>query len=369
MATKVNLTLADALQSLTFNPVWQYGGDGLHMPRGMLDVIKQRMLDLRIKLREAKRFSLDNDFTKSSVLSAAALPETVKSYSELAYLPFPVCWIEYDNNIRNHTQFQLGSMIQEPTNLHSRAGFLMIREKNSLGNDLPSWSATYVGLANKDNQAWIAPIRYRLRSHFDNGPGVKQSHIELGGVSWGYSLEKNGNKVKEDSANISNGKLGSRFRAAAPVDLEGLVSVEADPYFVTSYKVMVGSEQIIKVISDAVYEGRGDMRWLVSMLTMLNHVPTEYEHVETRGQYHSRLRNISYLNYSVVKITAGATKVVKILDGLVKRTAMRHREHDVRGHNRVLHKGTSFEKTTWVREHKRGDPSLGKVIHDYQVTT
>ena len=45
------------------------------------------------------------------------------------------------------------------------------------------------------------------------------------------------------------------------------------------------------------------------------------------------------------------------------------RQHDVRSHPRIIRRGRPDEYTVIVKSHKRGDPSLGQIIHDAYATT
>jgi hypothetical protein len=51
------------------------------------------------------------------------------------------------------------------------------------------------------------------------------------------------------------------------------------------------------------------------------------------------------------------------------REPIHKREHDVRSHPRVLHRGTAYERTVIVKSHTRGVPALGQIIHDAYETT
>lgn len=47
----------------------------------------------------------------------------------------------------------------------------------------------------------------------------------------------------------------------------------------------------------------------------------------------------------------------------------RRAEHDVRSHPRVIRRGRPDEYTVIVQAHKRGDPAIGRIIHDAYETT
>ena len=347
----MELTLADKLHELTYHPYQQFAVTfGLKQNAKAFNHMQTNLLGLRMILRNAKRFVLDNEFVVNVVNRAMDKPETIAKYSELAHLPFPVIWIEYNRDARNVAQAVAGSLkLEYESPQGERAGFLLCREKTI--TDHPAWTAMYVGQQH-NGDAWIGPIQYRLRCPVvRRDKDTVQTAIDLGATAWGYSTTQNG------------------MPAAAIVDiLNGLVSIEPDPYFIAPYQGVLGKEVCVRVVTDALKEGRGDMRWLVTMLQMINHVPVSYHHAPTIGSRTVKLKNIPLLDFSTLRIIAGAPRQINLHDDQSSLpTGIRHKQHDVRGFNRVLHRGTDRERTTWVREHKRGDPSLGVVNHDYEV--
>jgi hypothetical protein len=339
----MELTLADRLNELTYHPLIQFGPlIGVKKDAKAFAIVQTKMIGLRMLLRKAKRFILDDEFIAASVEQSIKPPKVIAKYSELAYLPFPAVWIEYNGQVRNDTQYIYGTMKAQPEKIHRKCGFLLAREQAL--TDHPTWSASYV-TQQHNGDAWIAPVQYRLRC-----PRLKEtlgSTEELEAYTWGYSMQK----------------LDKTIRIT-PEILNGLVTVERDPFFVIPYWKFL-RKITPTLIQQSVDDGRGDMRWLVTTLQMINHVPVSYHYTPTIGSRAIKLRTIPFLDFSTVRIVAGAPRSIRLHGNLP--TGIRHREHEVRGFNRVLHRGTPKEFTTWVKEHKRGDPLLGIVTHDYKV--
>jgi hypothetical protein len=345
-----DLTLADRLQELTFHPYQQFGVTiGLKQNAKAYNHMQMNMLGLRMVLRNAKRFVLDDAFVENACVRASEQPDIIAKYSQLAYLPFPVVWLEYSGTVRNQIQAKMGSMGDEPPTNIGRRGFLLNRERAS--TEHPAWAASFVGTQDNGN-AWIAPVQYRLRCPIDRRDKYTlETSYALGAYSWGYTAD------------------GPDGKRAAAIDsrLNNLVTIEPDPYFITPYAFVL-KKILPELIHSNVIEGRGDMRWLVTVLQMINHVPVSYHHAPTIGSRTVKLKTMPLLDFSTLQIVAGAPRRIYLPDDQSSSpTGIRHKQHDVRGFNRVLHRGTARERTTWVREHKRGDPLLGVVTHDYEV--
>ena len=342
---KPDLTLADMLHELTYHPYRQFSQRiNLKQNKRAYAAVMANMLDLRMKLRQAKRFVLDDDFVDASVKAAAQQPPVIARYTQLAHLPFPIVWVEYNGDGRDQAQQELGTMDDLFAEGKGRCGFLLMREHAP--TEHPVWSATYVAQT-KEDTAWVAPIQYRLRC-----PMPKEDNYQnFAAYAWGYSTTRSAK--------------GAKY--VITPQLEGLCTLRPDPYFMYPYYRLM-MDRLKALVAKAIHEGRGDMRWLVTALTMINHVPMQYVHVPvTTARHMVKTKSISMLNYSTLQIVAGAPRTINLSGAPPLPTGIRHKQHDVRGFNRVLHRGTARERTTWVREHKRGDPVLGVVNHDYEV--
>ena len=349
----MELTLADKLHELTYHPYQQFGMTfGLKQNAKAYNHMQTNLLGLRMVLRNAKRFVLDDAFVEQVCERASEQPDIIAKYSQLAHLPFPIVWLEYNGSVRNNMQAKMNTMKGEKPEAIGRRGFLLNRER--VATEHPAWAAGFVG-TQSNGDAWIAPVQYRLRCPVARRDKhtMETAHM-LGAFSWGYTTTV----ASHDRENYS---------AAIDSRLQNLVSVEPDPYFIQPYALVLK-----KILPDLIYknvvEGRGDMRWLVTVLQMINHVPVSYHHAPTIGSRTVKLKTMPLLDFSTLRIVAGAPRSIRLSDDQSSLpTGIRHKEHDVRGFNRVLHRGTDRERTTWVREHKRGDPSLGVVNHDYEV--
>jgi len=107
-----------------------------------------------------------------------------------------------------------------------------------------------------------------------------------------------------------------------------------------------------------------DMRYLWSLLSTINELPISRKEIRPDKGYVSRGRYRRFSEHTVISLTVP----VKRYQVVAKRAIAiaRRRGHQVRGHFRKdrWHPGEHI----WIREHVRGDTSLGFVLHDYEIS-
>lgn len=345
-------------------------------------------LDLRMALRRARRFTLDDAFVQEVVRRASTSPpEKMLAVSDLANLPFEKVFIEYDNGTRIRAQKAAGTMRFESKiedEDRGLAGWLIERFKGSPGH----WRATYFSFDDKHSfaqQNWVvgaAEYVVNLDGQNPMPPNITmtKSLAELTqGYPWGYAVRVG----EEDFAFVASEELSRRgiglpeSRFFEPLMRYG---IEQKSGF---------QDQVIRLLGNALHEGRGDLRFLCSMLAMLNHVPTTYVHRPAKGHYRARLRNVPYLDNRVISIHCGRKRIVNVVDGAMKDALGAHhkKRHSVRGFWRDVEygraRGCAHEPIErdgdyclcgkcghllrWIDHHERGDAALGWVTHDYEV--
>jgi hypothetical protein len=107
----------------------------------------------------------------------------------------------------------------------------------------------------------------------------------------------------------------------------------------------------------------GMMRYLLGLLATINELPVEFKHVTTSKGFMAKGNYRRFLDHSVITLKVPQTRYMALARKAV--IAMRKRAHQVRGHWREdwRHPGQKI----WIKEHQRGDASLGFVLHDYDV--
>lgn len=123
-------------------------------------------------------------------------------------------------------------------------------------------------------------------------------------------------------------------------------------------------------------------RAIWGVLSTINDLPVQIEHIEPSRGYISRGSYKKFLKHSIVHLTVPETRWRKLVTKVA--ALVRRRAHQVRGHlredwrhplsalckhvyNEELHCINCGGRQFWVHEHQRGDASLGFVIHDYEV--
>ena len=121
------------------------------------------------------------------------------------------------------------------------------------------------------------------------------------------------------------------------------------------------SREVLRTMMGAV---GGILRRAMLLLSVINDVPIGAKHVtQTRG-FVAQGRYRRFLDHTIVTINLpkgrDPHKVARSIIAVARRRA-----HEVRGHWRRdwRHEGQRI----WIREHQRGDASLGFVTHDYKV--
>jgi hypothetical protein len=384
-------SLADAVHS------WTYRVDSPIKSGWLKSQFEAAALDLRIALRKARRFTLDDQFVREVVRRASTTtPEKMLHVSDLANLPYEAIFFEYDNVTRIKAQKEAGTMRHE-TEIQDEhrgtAGWLLERYKP----DTPGhWRATYFSMDDKfslDGKWCIGAAQYIV--NLDGVPDALGAMIQESGTQhevlreiaqgypWGYAVQ--------------TAEIGDDFIFVATTELARRGIALPEPRFMKDMMSYVGADpdnergrtQCIRLYANSCYEGRGDLRFICTALAMLNHVPTTFKHREAKGSYKHRLRNIPYLSNSTISIHAGRARTVTVVDNAFKNAlgALHRKAHPVRGHWRDVEYGKAVRCAhepierdgnyclcgrcghllRWIDHYTTGDASEGFVIHDYEV--
>jgi hypothetical protein len=108
----------------------------------------------------------------------------------------------------------------------------------------------------------------------------------------------------------------------------------------------------------------GDLRHLWALLATINDLPVSISDVTTSKGFIAKGRHRKFVDHKVIRMTVPTKRYKKIAAQAIAHA--RRRAHQVRGHWRKdrWHPGERI----WIREHQRGDASLGFVTHSYEIT-
>jgi len=107
-------------------------------------------------------------------------------------------------------------------------------------------------------------------------------------------------------------------------------------------------------------EFAGIVRFGLAMLALIN---TERETIPTVGYKRSTLKNGKIIKLPETRLVVIRPDSARKVYEKSEPTGIKHRDHEVRRHLRNYKNG----KTAWVREHRRGDKSIGTVNKRYIV--
>jgi hypothetical protein len=107
-----------------------------------------------------------------------------------------------------------------------------------------------------------------------------------------------------------------------------------------------------------------DARYLWALLATINDLPTSMATVKSDRGYVARGSYRKFCEHTVISLTVPAKRYATVAKRAI--AIARRRGHQVRGHFRKnrFHPGERI----WIREHVRGDTSIGFVTHDYSIS-
>lgn len=286
------------------------------------------------RLKEARRFVLDEEMSTFSADLAHRPFEHVRSEAVghrlldelrcMARLPHAITWIEYDNRARAKRAIEYGMTEIDPLICPKRAGWLVMQHSEIDTAFIATDCRSGISAAGMDNPQ-ISGVAYQWRS-------VDEPMI------W------NDNDTGGNAAAVLTGfkEYRSKFAGAA-----------LSPFH--KYRVDV----------NFMSQGVGcELRYLWALLAAINDVPTEYEIVRPSRGYVSQGRYKKYMEHTIIHLKVPHKVPLKTLAAKTLAIA-RRRAHQVRGHWRRNYRKPG--ERIWIKEHQRGDASLGFVLHDYSV--
>jgi hypothetical protein len=265
-----------------------------------------------------------------------------------ARLPFPVTWIEYDCRARKVRSHQAYAKSQYPT-----TGSLVTPDRI------------------------IPRIGWLLEQHPQIGTAFKMTEfVELDGTA--ARLPFSSTWVCDDQTVIPWpampwAGISSRERSEIATGVMGYVS---DRISLTG----IADGGILK-------ETIGELRCALMLLATINDLPVTFDAVRPSKGYVARGQYRRFIEHSIIHLTVPEHRSLKTLAARAL-TNLRRRAHEVRGHFRIdwRHPPQALCQHDWqdaehgalrcaichgrklhIRNHQRGDASVGFVMHDYEV--
>lgn len=338
-----------------------------------------------LRVSQAERFVVDNEALRA-VMEASMVGNCAKieGMLGLARLPYKSIWVEFDARVRVKSQREAGALADPDKDYpYGRGGFLIERIKE---DDPTTWTATYCGITNEKHAvAEIGGCGYLMSTEGEALPMAPDEELpsplvynDMGlapqGTNYGMHAKPWG---LVDPADRKTTTASQQLHEHCRVLLPGVWLALQQP------------ETAGKLLLKAIDEGRGDARFLVALLSMINTIPMST--VVRAGSSHRgpNYKKMEYFGHTVIKLNIKKSTAVRRM--LTDAARWHQRAHMVRGHYRTYQRGagplcrrdlhewkpadangrrdcckcSAWQK--WIAEHPAGDASLGWVRHDYKV--
>lgn len=365
-------------------------------------------------IRRAHRFTLDNQFTEyATEVSNRMKPETLYQQLKMATLPYETTWIEFNLRVKVRTmrQFHGLSPMPEDGSVAERMGILLTRIDETaatvemIGEDIGGevTSPTLSGyIYSLDGREFAWNKRYNGMTPFSMSHRAKT----LVGKS-DYWAELATPEAQEVIDGVSRGAPWGFGSKSGVIDYHNIGELRCPPFLLRHGEVcfspfydffeyagrLRGREvmsRLSQAVSNEIAEFAGMMRWIVTVLGMLNEVPTRSEYVQPSHAIKAGLtRRLPAFDFHRITLKLPKTKPVPYLERTLSNVERKHRAHMVRefwrtylednpcprgehewnydyeNDYRLCGKCMSFGRL--IHEHKRGDESLGWIHHEYTI--
>lgn len=325
------MTLADQIHEATFASPRSPGMRWLSDPYA-----------LRITLRKAKCFRLDKTASEYVADASLAISDHLDEARELARSPYPVTWIDLDNTARLNRIQSLG------VPLTNRA------DGTSEGGPVPR-----VGWLIERHQTQHSAHRMTYFCAIDEGPVILP-------ISWTWDCEGLPNPWPTS--------LRTSPRTAFIHTMDYCFGIYgAKCQHVSVIPGWCDPEKGGDIPASLLREMIGELRHCFGLLVTLGHVPTiERDIVSIDGDLTKQPKVIKgktllpLIHREVLINVPKRTTLSKIVDRIME--GMRKRRHGVRGHWRHFYnEDGSLRRKVWIRDHERGDETLGRIEHGYRI--
>lgn len=356
----------------------------------------------RNALRRARPFIIDDKALEVAYDLSLQDPSRVAARLPLARLPYDVVWLEFDFRHKTSYAAKMGHAQVPTIETPERLGWLLERDPlnenrwsavcfttvppdiyGNVPDDAPNVSIYTItmlfDIANEGPPNRIADKEgFRFHEMIDTKV-AGDDWKEFRHILWGWQAAGPIGKEEDGTRYMRVGMPPESIRNAVNFGVEALASIsllEATDY------------DRFRSIRAAGHEARGDARLVTTLLSLINEVPIERVEAKPKGTFRAGGNLTKYLSYSTVSIMIPAKRPLRVVDRILKNAEKTYKKrHEVRGHWRtIIHKkdhvrkkllpdGTYQEITFlkgelergWVKEHERGDASLGWVEHSYLV--
>lgn len=353
--------------------------------------VQEAMLRYRLWMRHAHRFVLTDAFTEMATIMSLAPPEKILARLQYATLPYDTTWIEFNLHAKmtviaaHYASVGRPGYFPRPEQVPTRLGMLLQRiddttavctlvdggvDEEDSKHPLPHLTSYFFSTVEVENDHW--PRRFGCVPIYAHGRLSKTAalsdHVDMlvKGSLWGFTDPEL--LVKDMALRVPDflarhGNIGS--------SLLSLPMAEA----IQRRDIKNGKDKVDQSMVNELREFTGTVRWLVTVLAMLNEVPISTDHVVPTGYQRAGLiGKTRRLDYHKVALVLPKTNPVRYLNKRLSHAEItRRRAHEVRAHWRTyLHEThCGYEEHDWVYDHDNGYrlcgkcEAYGRLIHEH----
>ena len=383
-------------------------------PQRVRGIYRDHYANYRRILPQARPFMIDDKALEVALELSTDEPHKMAQRLFMARLPFPKVWIEFDFHQRVYIGQRLGIAQELDPAAPERLGWLLQEDPS----DALRWTATTWSSVN-NNQPVHVPHQGEMMSsmamyswmvdsanrappeRIANINGVKKDFLDGVIKVSDRAYEKHGDESWRSFAHLGWGYTASvdplaMMGAVDPMrqltvadSLKDSINIGWEPQTYQMYKEDHTTDSLKELFITSVMEARGDVRLIVTLLSLINEVPIIETPSQRKGSFSGAGGAIRrYLMNKTVTINIPSNKPLRRVRQLLNnKVKSRKARHEVRGHWRtIVHKEDHIRKRTqpdgtiveefirkgqlervWVASHERGDAGVGYVRHDYKV--
>lgn len=362
------------------------------------------MLKDRTLLRGAQRFTLDDDSVKL-ICHLSHEFDRLEGWSFLARLPYDVTWIELSLHTKVREFEQMGKLRYKfnPEEVSPQIGYLMYRDAPDTSS--PRW-VCQAFLRQDNGEIMPSIVAYVFDPEGDPKFPIRGSSFWHAST---LSLRPNFPRMPVIAA-LKDGEVTTacdpeilisgmvhweKHGISGPSWMTPKVAVIIDPWWEAHLEERLKSNFVrtCRLILNDVKENSGHLRWLVTMLAAINGLPKEVkQRTASKGARSVGMYKVPYFHSSDISLTIPREDRIIYAHKMLNHAASSvHRPwHLVKGHWRVVEPGkrkymcrhvpVMVEQglgmcercellVRWIKDHSRGDATLGVVDHGYNVHT
>lgn len=355
-------------------------------------ILDDCMMQYRLDMRHTHRFVLDDEFVEYATLMSNIPAEKLLARLQYATLPYEQTWIEFNLRAKVRVLRTLHKVDPDVSmsEIAPRLGCLLQRINDT--------DAICTMVSEVDGKAEVHMTCYfysvtdtSFRKAFGCLPMPFDDARLARACLWGYTGTPQegmipGLKEWPESIDMkvpvfleSHGVAGlSRMHHV----YSGLHTFDAENF---------DKDRLTQLAYAELREFTGHMRWMVTVLAMLNEVPVRADLIQRQHQKLrlNSLRKHTYVDYHKVSLKLPKTKPIPYLERHLAHSDRKHKAHEVRAFWRTYlhdvhcppdrhewvydHKegyrlcGRCMAYGRFIHEHVRGNPELGWVRKDYVI--